>query len=239
MPSLIISWQEASHSTGFVSCVLRLATMSAGSQPGRTGSAVAFIQTVCMGAFMFGSVSSSAAASFSAAGFIRGVWKAPAVLRTLACSAPAFSAMVFSSLMAFSVPPTEKPPGKRQLAIWQTPPAPSFLAASTHRGLSLSPSRPATESISCLPMPAASCIASPRSFTSLSPSSKDTTPAAQRAVSSPSESPAMTDARVTASGLSSLSFSRPARPPMNIAGWQYLVSSSLSSGPLRQMSRMS
>mmetsp|Transcript_127881 Transcript_127881/g.398286 ORF Transcript_127881/g.398286 Transcript_127881/m.398286 type:complete len:240 (-) Transcript_127881:24-743(-) len=239
MPSLIISWQEVSQSTEFVSCVFRLATMSAGSQPGRMGSAVAFIQTVCIGDFMFGRVSSRAAASFSAAGFIRGVWKAPAVFRTLACSAPAFSAMVLSSLMAFSVPPTEKPPGKRQFAIWQTAPGPSFLAASTHRGLSLSPSRPATESISCLPMPAASCIASPRSFTSFSPSSKDMTPAAQSAVYSPNESPAMTEARVTASAFSSLSFSRPARPPMNIAGWQYLVSSSLSSGPFRQMSRMS
>mmetsp|Transcript_93556 Transcript_93556/g.288581 ORF Transcript_93556/g.288581 Transcript_93556/m.288581 type:complete len:214 (+) Transcript_93556:122-763(+) len=213
--------------------------MSAGSQPGRTGSAVAFIQTVCMGGFMFGRVSSRAAESFSCAGFISGVWKAPAVLRILACRAPAFSAIVLSSLMAFSVPPTEKPPGKRQLAIWHTAPAPSFWAAWTQRGWSLSFSRPATESISCLPAAAASCIASPRSFTSFRPSSKVMTPAAQSAVYSPRESPAMTEARVTASGFSSLSFSRPARPPMNMAGWQYLVSSSLSSGPFRQMSRMS
>mmetsp|Transcript_97749 Transcript_97749/g.226656 ORF Transcript_97749/g.226656 Transcript_97749/m.226656 type:complete len:214 (+) Transcript_97749:116-757(+) len=213
--------------------------MSAGSQPGRRGSAVAFIQMVCIGGFMFGSVSSRAAASLSCAGFIRGVWKAPAVFSTLACRAPAFSAMSLSWVMAFSVPPTEKPPGKRQLAIWHTDPVPSFLAASTQSGCSLSFSRPATESMSCLPMAAASCMASPRSFTSFSPSSKDMTPAAQSAVYSPSESPAMTEARVTASGFSPLSFSRPARPPMNIAGWQYLVSSSFSSGPLRHMSRMS
>mmetsp|Transcript_173458 Transcript_173458/g.421906 ORF Transcript_173458/g.421906 Transcript_173458/m.421906 type:complete len:240 (+) Transcript_173458:376-1095(+) len=239
MPSAIISLQDESQSTGLVSCVLRLATMSAGSHPGRIGSAVAFIQTVCMGAFMFGKVSSKAADSFSAAGFIKGVWKAPAVFRTFACKAPAFSAMVLSSLMAFSVPPTEKPPGKRQFAIWQTAPEPSFLAASTQRGWSLSFSSPATESINCLPRPAASCIASPRSFTSFRPSSKDMTPAAQSAVYSPSERPAMTEARFTASAFSSLSFSRPASPPMNMAGWQYLVSSSLSSGPFKQMSRMS
>mmetsp|Transcript_109944 Transcript_109944/g.164459 ORF Transcript_109944/g.164459 Transcript_109944/m.164459 type:complete len:214 (-) Transcript_109944:464-1105(-) len=213
--------------------------MSAGSQPGRTGSAVAFIQTVCCGGFMFGSVSSKAAASLSCAGFMSGVWKAPAVFRTLACRAPAFSAESLRKLMAFSVPPTEKPPGKRQLAIWQTASPPSFWAAATQSGWSLSFSSPATESMACLPMSAASCMASPRSFTSFSPSSKVMTPAAQSAVYSPSERPAMTEARVTASGFSSLSFSMPARPPMNIAGWQYFVSSSLDSGPLRQMSRMS
>mmetsp|Transcript_43945 Transcript_43945/g.88640 ORF Transcript_43945/g.88640 Transcript_43945/m.88640 type:complete len:217 (+) Transcript_43945:493-1143(+) len=216
----MISLTEVSQSTGLVSCVFRLATMSAGSQPGRTGSAVAFIQTVCMGGFMFGRVSSRAAESFSCAGFMRDVWKAPAVFRTLACRAPAFSAMSFSSLMAFSVPPTEVPPGKRKFAMEHTAPGPSFAAACLQSGSSLSFSKPATESISCLPLCAASCMASPRSFTSLRPSSKVMTPAAQSAVYSPSERPAMTAARFTFSGLSCLSFSRPAKPPMNIAGWQ-------------------
>mmetsp|Transcript_23249 Transcript_23249/g.63332 ORF Transcript_23249/g.63332 Transcript_23249/m.63332 type:complete len:269 (-) Transcript_23249:390-1196(-) len=167
------------------------------------------------------------------------VWKAPAVLRTFACRAPAFSAMVLSSLMAFSVPPTEKPPGKRQFAMEQTAPAPSFLAASTQRGASLSFSSPATESISCLPSCAASCIASPRSFTSFRPSSNEKTPATQSAVYSPSERPATTLARVTASSRSARSFSTPAMPATNIAGWQFWVSSRAVSGPSRQSFRMS
>mmetsp|Transcript_39494 Transcript_39494/g.105982 ORF Transcript_39494/g.105982 Transcript_39494/m.105982 type:complete len:230 (-) Transcript_39494:14-703(-) len=82
-------------------------------------------------------------------------------------------------------------------------------------------------------------MASPRTFTSRRPSSKLMTPAAQRAVYSPKDRPAMTEQRSTASALSARSFSTPARPPMNIAGWQYLVSSSFSSGPLRQSSRTS
>mmetsp|Transcript_18838 Transcript_18838/g.59877 ORF Transcript_18838/g.59877 Transcript_18838/m.59877 type:complete len:240 (-) Transcript_18838:483-1202(-) len=239
MPSLIISLQEASQSTAFVSWVLRLATMSAGSQPGLMGSAVAFIQTVCMGGFMFGRVSSSAADSFSCAGFIRGVWKAPAVLRILACRAPAFSAIVLSSLMAFSVPPTAKPFGKRRFAIWQTLPLPSLAAASLQSPSNFSLSTPATESMRCLPTAAASCMASPRSLTRRKPSSKVITPAAHRAVYSPRERPAMTEALVTTSSLSARNFSIPARPPTKSAGWQYLVSSSLSSGPFRQISRMS
>mmetsp|Transcript_122959 Transcript_122959/g.348513 ORF Transcript_122959/g.348513 Transcript_122959/m.348513 type:complete len:370 (-) Transcript_122959:89-1198(-) len=236
----MISVTLLSQKTGFVSCFFMRGAMSvAGSWPGRMGSAEAFIQTVCMGVFMLGRTSSMAAESLSCAGCIRGVWKAPAVLRTLACMAPAFSAMGCRKLMAFSVPPTDLPLGKRWLEIWQTAPSPSFFLASSQSGFSLASSRPATESISCLPICAASCMASPRSFTNFSASSKLRTPAAQSAVYSPRDRPAITEQRLTASGLSAFSFSTPARPAMNIAGWQYLVSSSFSSGPLRQRSSTS
>mmetsp|Transcript_87994 Transcript_87994/g.273378 ORF Transcript_87994/g.273378 Transcript_87994/m.273378 type:complete len:237 (+) Transcript_87994:45-755(+) len=236
---MITALTEGPQSTGCVSCLLRSSTISRGSQPGRMGSAEAFIQTVCLGGFMFGSASSSALFSFSCAGCMRDVWKAPAVFRIFACSAPAFSALSLSRLMAFSVPPQAKPPWKRWLAMRQTAPGPPASSACSQSALSGASSRPATESIFWLPTAAASCMASPRIFTSFRPSSKLKTPATQSAVYSPSERPAMTEARVTASGFSSLSFSMPARPPMNIAGWQYFVSSSLDSGPLRQMSRMS
>lgn len=56
---------------------------------------------------MFGNVSSSASASFSSAGFMRAVWKAPAVFRIFACIAPASSADFLRVLIASSVPPQE------------------------------------------------------------------------------------------------------------------------------------
>mmetsp|Transcript_111068 Transcript_111068/g.269915 ORF Transcript_111068/g.269915 Transcript_111068/m.269915 type:complete len:287 (-) Transcript_111068:566-1426(-) len=183
---------------------------------------------------MLGSISSSALPSFSWAGFMSCVWKPPEVFRTLACSAPALSESSLSARMAASVPATEKPLGKSSLAIWQTALPPSFLAASAQSSCSFGLSRPATESISCLLRPAACCMASPRSFTSFRPSSNEKTPAAQSAVYSPRDSPAMTCARVTASSFSPRSFSMPASPATNIAGWQLEVSSNLDSGPSRQ-----
>mmetsp|Transcript_85379 Transcript_85379/g.269116 ORF Transcript_85379/g.269116 Transcript_85379/m.269116 type:complete len:240 (+) Transcript_85379:338-1057(+) len=136
--------------------------------------------------------------------------------------------------MDFSVPATEKPLGKSSLAIWQTAPLPSFLAASPQSSFNLGFSRPATESISCLLLLAAACMASARSLTSLRPSSKEKTPAAQSAVYSPRERPAMACARETRSSFSPRNFSTPAKPATNIAGWQLAVSSSFSSGPSRQ-----
>mmetsp|Transcript_22531 Transcript_22531/g.67573 ORF Transcript_22531/g.67573 Transcript_22531/m.67573 type:complete len:236 (-) Transcript_22531:201-908(-) len=231
MPSSRSAFIDGSQSTGFVSCLFNSSTISAGSVPGRMGWAEAFIQTVCLGGFMLGNTSWSACDSLSCAGCIRGVWKAPDVFRTLACSAPALSASSFNARMDFSVPATEKPLGKSSLAIWQTAPLPSFLAASPQSSCSLGFSRPATESISCLLTLAASCIASPRTFTIFRPSSKERTPAAQSAVYSPKERPAMTCARLTASSFSRRNFSTPARPAMNMAGWHLAVSSSLASGP--------
>mmetsp|Transcript_7578 Transcript_7578/g.17367 ORF Transcript_7578/g.17367 Transcript_7578/m.17367 type:complete len:226 (+) Transcript_7578:146-823(+) len=210
--------------------------MSLGLAPGFMAVAVAFMNTVCLGGDILGSASSNALPSFSFAGAMRLVWNPPEVLRILACRAPAFSARSFNATMAFSVPAHEKPLGKSSLAIWQMAPLPSFLAASLHRASSLLFSTPATDSIACLPTAAASCMASPRSLTSFSPSSKVKTPAAQRAVYSPRERPAQTWNLSTTSGLSPRSFSTPARPAMNITGWQYLVSSSFASGPFLQSS---
>mmetsp|Transcript_97440 Transcript_97440/g.303474 ORF Transcript_97440/g.303474 Transcript_97440/m.303474 type:complete len:291 (-) Transcript_97440:573-1445(-) len=184
-----------------------------------------------VGGFIFGASLFSASSSFFFAGSIREVWKPPDVFSSLACMAPAFSAASFSLLIAPCVPAQEKPLGKRTLAIWQTS---SPFACSEQSFSRACCSRPATESIACGFDLAASAMAAPRTFTSSMPSSKVKTPAAHSAVYSPSERPAMTCARVTASSFSPLSFSTPAIPAMNMAGWQLAVSSSFDSGPSRQ-----
>mmetsp|Transcript_96410 Transcript_96410/g.300982 ORF Transcript_96410/g.300982 Transcript_96410/m.300982 type:complete len:201 (-) Transcript_96410:860-1462(-) len=194
---------------------------------------------VCLGGLIFGSISSRALPSLSCAGFMSGVWKPPEVFRTLACRAPALSASSLSVKMDFSVPAHEKPLGKSSLAIWHTALPPSFLAASTQSCASLGLSRPATDSMACLLDFAASCMASPRSFTRASPSSKEKTPATQSAVYSPSDSPATACGRVARSSRSSRSFSRPAMPAMNMAGWQFCVSSRAASGPSKHIFKMS
>mmetsp|Transcript_5793 Transcript_5793/g.18580 ORF Transcript_5793/g.18580 Transcript_5793/m.18580 type:complete len:333 (-) Transcript_5793:565-1563(-) len=230
---------DGSQSTAFVSCFFMSSTMSFGFVPGLTAVAVVFMYTAILGGFMLGSMSSRALLSLSCAGFINGVWKPPEVLRTLACRAPALSARSLSARIEASVPATEKPLGNSSFAIWHTALPPSFLAAWAQSSASLGLSRPATDSIACLLALAASCMASPRSFTSFIPSSKENTPATQSAVYSPSESPATAWARVTASSRSPRSFSTPAIPARNIAGWQFCVSSSADSGPSRQVFRMS
>mmetsp|Transcript_147189 Transcript_147189/g.410017 ORF Transcript_147189/g.410017 Transcript_147189/m.410017 type:complete len:274 (-) Transcript_147189:583-1404(-) len=168
-----------------------------------------------------------------------GVWKAPWVLRTLACNAPAFSLRSLRVRMVGSVPAQEKPLGKSSFAIRQMAFLPSVLAASWQSCSSLPFSRPATESMACLPTFAASSMASPRIFTSLRPSSKLKTLAAHSAVYSPRERPAVAVNRVASAGFSTFSFSSPARPAMYMAGWHLEVSSSFDSGPLRQSSRTS
>mmetsp|Transcript_10640 Transcript_10640/g.30299 ORF Transcript_10640/g.30299 Transcript_10640/m.30299 type:complete len:200 (+) Transcript_10640:476-1075(+) len=186
-----------------------------------------------------GSNSSSAFPKRSLAGSMSCVWKAPLVFKIFDCKAPFSSASAFSAFTAFSVPAQEKPSGKSSLAIWQTALGPSFFAACLQRSVSFALGMPATDSISCLPSCAASCIDSPRSLTNLRPSSKEKTPAAQSAVYSPKDRPAQTLNRVAASLLSARNFSRPASPATNITGWQYRVSSSFASGPLRQSSMTS
>mmetsp|Transcript_6220 Transcript_6220/g.13182 ORF Transcript_6220/g.13182 Transcript_6220/m.13182 type:complete len:270 (-) Transcript_6220:527-1336(-) len=188
---------------------------------------------------MFGSTSSRAFCSFSCAGCMSEVWKPPPVFRIVAFRAPFFSARSLRVFTACSVPPHEKPFGKRTLATLATPFGPSFFAASSQSLSRSLRSRPMTETMACLHSLAASPMASPRSFTSIRPSSKDRTPAAHRAVYSPSERPAQACALATASGFSARSFATPARPPTNMAGWQYFVSASLSSGPFMQRSRRS
>mmetsp|Transcript_26040 Transcript_26040/g.74560 ORF Transcript_26040/g.74560 Transcript_26040/m.74560 type:complete len:240 (-) Transcript_26040:539-1258(-) len=239
MPSAMIFLTDGSHNTGLVNCFFNNTTISSGLQPGRIGSAEAFIQTVCMGLFILGSSSSRAAASLSWAGCISGVWNAPEVFKILACRAPAASTRGFKASMAFLVPPTAKPDGNSSFAIWQIAPAPWSFKTFSQSGCNFAFSRPATESISCSPTAAASCMASPRSLTNLRPSAKVKTPAAQSAVYSPRERPAMTEQRSTAGAFVERSFSTPARPPMNIAGWQNLVSSNFSSGPSKQSFKMS
>mmetsp|Transcript_111250 Transcript_111250/g.300073 ORF Transcript_111250/g.300073 Transcript_111250/m.300073 type:complete len:234 (-) Transcript_111250:680-1381(-) len=229
---------RGSQSTGLVSCCFSRGRISLGSAPTLRGLAVTFMYTMCCGGFILGSTSSKAFASLSPAGAINELWKAPLVFSTFACNAPAASAASFSALMAFSVPAQAKPLGKSSLAMTATPFG-SVFAASLHNFSNLSLSRPATLSISCLPCWAASCMASPLSWTNFKPSSKVKTPAAQRAEYSPKERPAHILKRVAASAFSVLSFSKPAREATNNAGWQYLVCSSFSSGPLRQRSRRS
>mmetsp|Transcript_106104 Transcript_106104/g.228572 ORF Transcript_106104/g.228572 Transcript_106104/m.228572 type:complete len:234 (+) Transcript_106104:71-772(+) len=224
---------EGSQRTGLVSCLFSSSAISLGFVPGFRGSAVTFITMVCVFGFICGRSSSSALLSFTLAGPIRAVWKPPEVFSTLAWSAPALSARSLSVRIAASVPAQEKPFGKSSLAIWQTLPGSTF-AASAHSSVSFGLSRPATEIIACFGLAEAACMASPRALTSFRPSSKLKTPAQQSAVYSPRERPAMTWQRVTASSRSALSFSTPASPAMNIAGWQYCVSSSLASGPSRQ-----
>mmetsp|Transcript_50383 Transcript_50383/g.161269 ORF Transcript_50383/g.161269 Transcript_50383/m.161269 type:complete len:240 (-) Transcript_50383:120-839(-) len=211
--------------------------MSAGSQPGRTGSAVAFIQTVCCGGFMFGSVSSKAAASLSCAGFMSGVWKAPEALMSRACRALAFSASAWHSSTAAFVPATAKPFWKRKLEIWQTSSSPRRFLTSAQRPWSLFTSRPATESMACGHLFVASFMASARSFTSASPSAKLKTPAAQSAAYSPTPRPAAPWKRAATPSCSAWSFSRHARHAMKLAGRSYLGCSSFFSCPRSQRSR--
>mmetsp|Transcript_81790 Transcript_81790/g.213383 ORF Transcript_81790/g.213383 Transcript_81790/m.213383 type:complete len:221 (+) Transcript_81790:206-868(+) len=220
MPDLIMLRTDVSQSTGVVSCLFSSSTTSFGSVPGWSGCAVVFIHTQWAGGFMLGSSSSRAFPSFSFAGCISDVWKPPEVLRIFACSTPAATAFSCSISMAFLVPAHEKPFGKSSLAIMHTPPGPSAAAASWHSFVMMSLSRPATETMPCALSVAASCIASPRSFTSRRPSSKLKTPAAHSAVYSPRDRPAATRKAPATSGRSSFSFSSPAMPATNIAGWQ-------------------
>mmetsp|Transcript_107865 Transcript_107865/g.336420 ORF Transcript_107865/g.336420 Transcript_107865/m.336420 type:complete len:432 (-) Transcript_107865:192-1487(-) len=226
-PSEIISCRDLSQRTVSVSCRFSRGITSLGSHPGRSGSAVTFMYIRCLGDFSFGFSSSSAFASGSTAESIRGVWNAPDALRSFACIAPAFSAIVFRVSRVFSCPPTEKPSVKSEMAIWATPPV--LFIASLQRSFTFASLRPTTESMPCLLSWVALSMISPRSFTSFKPSSKDTMPEAQRAVYSPREKPATAAARFTASSSSTRSCSSAARPAINIAGWQYCVSASFSS----------
>mmetsp|Transcript_119899 Transcript_119899/g.350509 ORF Transcript_119899/g.350509 Transcript_119899/m.350509 type:complete len:213 (+) Transcript_119899:484-1122(+) len=185
---------------------------------------------------MLGMSSARAFSSFVFAGSIIDVWNAPEVFKSFACIAPAFSAASLSLVMAGVVPEQEKPLGKRTLAIWQTSPPLAWSAQSFSRA---GWSRPATESMDCGLLFAASAMASPRTLTSFMPSSKVNTPAVQSAVYSPSERPATQPGLSTASGRDCLSFTKPAMPARNMAGWHTLVSSNTSSGPSMQMASRS
>mmetsp|Transcript_605 Transcript_605/g.1671 ORF Transcript_605/g.1671 Transcript_605/m.1671 type:complete len:227 (+) Transcript_605:457-1137(+) len=189
------------------------------------------------GGFILGANLSMALLSSSCAGFIRGVWKAPLVLMVRACRARAFVASWQSLSTAALLPAQVKPAGKRTLAIWQTVSSDfSAALASLQSFSSVGRSRPATEHMLWGTASVASCIASARIFTSLRQSSNSSTPAAQIAVYSPRLRPATACGRSTTSFLDSRMTSIAARPATNIAGWQCLVSLSLSSGPFKHSS---
>mmetsp|Transcript_150798 Transcript_150798/g.366246 ORF Transcript_150798/g.366246 Transcript_150798/m.366246 type:complete len:203 (-) Transcript_150798:388-996(-) len=194
-----------------------------------------------LGGFIFGKALSMAFARSSCAGFIRGVWNAPPALMTRACRARAFVASSQSLSTAALLPAQVKPAGKRTLAIWQTGSLDTFSAAlaSLHNFSSVGLSRPATEHMHWGTASVAICIASARSFTSFRHSSKSSTPAAQIAVYSPKLRPATACGRSTVSFLVSRMTSTAAMPATNMAGWQYFVSLSCFSGPLRQSSLIS
>mmetsp|Transcript_1313 Transcript_1313/g.2718 ORF Transcript_1313/g.2718 Transcript_1313/m.2718 type:complete len:204 (+) Transcript_1313:364-975(+) len=199
---------------------------------------VTFMYTSHLGGFISFSTSLSAARSFSFAGSMSFVWKPPEVFSSLACRQPSvFWAFAMSFSIALCVPAQEKPFGKRKFAIWQTSLGPEMQSLQSFDRVSWS--RPATESMLWGEASAASCMASPRSFTSLSPVSKVKTPATVSAAYSPRERPATPWQRSMRSGLSFRSFSMPARPPTYIAGWQCFVISSLDSGPFMQSSSKS
>mmetsp|Transcript_99141 Transcript_99141/g.276080 ORF Transcript_99141/g.276080 Transcript_99141/m.276080 type:complete len:218 (-) Transcript_99141:1240-1893(-) len=166
------------------------------------------------------------------------VWNAPEVFTAFACrQSGSFKAFSCSCMTASRLPAQVKPLGKREFATWQMSVPLVFDSSQSLSTVRLS--RPATDTIICGEASAASCMASPRSCTSFRPVSKSKTPAAASAVYSPSEKPATAFLRATTSGLVRLSSSRAARPPMYIAGWQIFVCWRRSSGPLRQMLRMS
>mmetsp|Transcript_97303 Transcript_97303/g.284292 ORF Transcript_97303/g.284292 Transcript_97303/m.284292 type:complete len:259 (-) Transcript_97303:2365-3141(-) len=217
---------SASHSTGEHICLIKLSTISLTSHPGRTGSAVAFIQTVWRGGFIFGSISSSNTSSFFATGSIKVVWNAWSP-RTFACMAPSFMHKSASCSIALASPPMEKPCGKSFRDMEHTDLL--LVATWSQSFFSVASSRPMTLRIAWGEASVHSIIHWPRSFMILSVSSKLQQPAAQRATYSPQERPAITAARSTLSSPSSArSFSRAAMPVMNITGMHWL---STESGP--------
>mmetsp|Transcript_99380 Transcript_99380/g.281465 ORF Transcript_99380/g.281465 Transcript_99380/m.281465 type:complete len:307 (-) Transcript_99380:143-1063(-) len=192
------------------------------------------------GGFILARVLSIALARSSCAGFMSGVWNAPPALMTRACRARALVASSHSFSMQALFPAHVKPAGKSTFAIWQTGSLETVSAAlaSLQSFSSVGLSRPATEHMHCGTASDAPCMASARSFTSFSASSKSMTPAAQMAVYSPKLRPAIACGRSTTSFLDSRMTSTAAIPAMNMAGWQYLVSMSRASGPLRHRSLM-
>mmetsp|Transcript_51627 Transcript_51627/g.122870 ORF Transcript_51627/g.122870 Transcript_51627/m.122870 type:complete len:218 (-) Transcript_51627:820-1473(-) len=186
---------------------------------------------------MFAFSACKASIKAACAGFMRSVWNAPPALMTFTCKAPAAFASCSNFSMALLVPATVKPFGKSELASEQTSESEPAHACS-QSCVTLLRSNPATEAIFCGTCFDALCITSPRFFTSFKPVSKLNTPAAYKALYSPSERPATACTLSTRSGLSPRSFSMAAALAVNMAGWQTLVASSSSSGPSKHFSRM-
>mmetsp|Transcript_3444 Transcript_3444/g.8008 ORF Transcript_3444/g.8008 Transcript_3444/m.8008 type:complete len:239 (-) Transcript_3444:732-1448(-) len=238
MPSLIISLMDGSHFTQLQTCSPNISMISAGLVAGVMRLPVRFMYTSHLGGFILPSTPFKASSNLPFADAMREVWKPPDVLSNLACKQPSvFCAFAMSFSMELCVPAQEKPLGKSSFAIWQTSFGPETQSLQSLSNTSFS--RPATESMLCGDISAASCMTSPRSFTIVRHVSKSQTPATVRAVYSPNERPATAWQRSMRSGLDSFSFSMAARPPTYIAGWQKDVFSSLDSGPFKHNSNRS
>mmetsp|Transcript_52540 Transcript_52540/g.122213 ORF Transcript_52540/g.122213 Transcript_52540/m.122213 type:complete len:222 (+) Transcript_52540:263-928(+) len=221
MPDSTIASMQSFHFTGFVICMHMSSAILEGSVSQSTAVADTFMKTLQRGRFMRGKTSPSLAISRCRAGSISGVWKAPEDLMRRACKARAPSASFWHSSTATLVPATVKPLGKSTFEIWQISlPSGCIRNTSWQRPCNLAGSSPATESMACGRWFVASSMASARSFTKANPSAKVRTPAAQSAVYSPKERPAMAYGLRTASGFCTRNFSSPARPATNMAGWQ-------------------
>ena len=99
-------------------------------------------------------------------------------------------------------------------------------AAAAHSSATFSLSRPITDAIPDDDASLAACIASPRAFVILTPSSNEMAPAKASAVYSPSESPIAMFAASSAAGSSARSFSTAAIDATKIAGCETSVLSS-------------
>ncbi len=109
--------------------------------------------------------------------------------------------------------------------------SPVASAAALHKSATLPLSKPITDTIPEGCASDAACIASPRSFVSLTPSAKLIAPAKQRAEYSPKDKPIAQVALSTTSGDSARSFSTAAIEETKMAGWLTAVESSSALGP--------
>mmetsp|Transcript_45337 Transcript_45337/g.117367 ORF Transcript_45337/g.117367 Transcript_45337/m.117367 type:complete len:221 (-) Transcript_45337:466-1128(-) len=177
---------------------------------------------------------------FSSAGFMSSVWK-PAwqPLSSEIFCAPRSFARALTASTAAEVPESAKPQGKRRLPILHTPPLSA--TTSSHISSTSSSLRPTTEIIFCGSELAstAAFISSPRSLLSCTPSSKSKHLAAQRAASSPQETPAAAAASADSLPSCSRSHSMPHIEATKMATWHTSSSHSLSSGPISVTSKRS
>mmetsp|Transcript_36658 Transcript_36658/g.85295 ORF Transcript_36658/g.85295 Transcript_36658/m.85295 type:complete len:220 (+) Transcript_36658:185-844(+) len=219
MPAWIIALTEASHKTGIVHWLTISGMTECGEVPAYTGPPEQFMYTSHFGGLIRAANPLRAWEALAVAGAMRGVWKAPELVTSLAWSAP-FAFTSFSSFsMAALVPPQVAPLGNSAVATWHTVPAPISFRTCLQKPSSLSRLMPATESSACAsPLVEASAKASARIFASSKPSRSVKTPAATSAVSSPMPRPATAPGRAATSGACCFSFSRPARPATSITG---------------------
>mmetsp|Transcript_115949 Transcript_115949/g.322899 ORF Transcript_115949/g.322899 Transcript_115949/m.322899 type:complete len:314 (-) Transcript_115949:535-1476(-) len=209
--------------------------MAAGWVAGPIFRAHAHMWTSMRGGRILASTAFRAARSLSLADSMSGVWKAPepAAFSSWACLQPSVVRTRWRSLSTAAAEPAHvNPQGKSRCVTWQTSPGSSRDASQSRSRVSRS--RPATVSVRWGEASAASCMASPRTFTISRHVWKSKTPAKVKAAYSPSDSPATAPHLSRQPGRLALSFSMAARPLMYITGWHSRVSSSqvgIASGP--------